>query len=32
MVKKTENKIMLSDNTITGNVYIGAGETQVLFL
>ncbi|MCM1153820.1 MAG: LysR family transcriptional regulator [Roseburia sp.] len=30
LVKKTEDEITLSDETITGNVYIGAGETESL--
>lgn len=30
LVKKTEDEIMLSDNTVTGNVYIGAGETDAV--
>lgn len=30
LVKKTENEIMLSDDTVTGNVYIGAGETDAV--
>lgn len=30
LVKKTEDEIMLSDNTVTGNVYIGAGETDAI--
>lgn len=30
LVKKTEDEIMLSDETVTGNVYIGAGETQTV--
>ena len=28
LVKKTENEIILSDNVIIGDVYIGAGETD----
>lgn len=30
LVKKTEDEIMLSDNTVTGNVYIGSGETDTV--
>lgn len=30
LVKKTEDEIILSDETVTGNVYIGAGETENL--
>lgn len=30
LVKKTESEIQLSDKTITGDVYIGAGETDVI--
>lgn len=30
LVKKTEDEIMLSDNTVTGNVYIGSGETDAV--
>lgn len=30
LVKKTEDEIMLSDDTVTGNVYIGAGETDAV--
>lgn len=30
LVRKTENEIMLSDENITGDVYIGAGETEAL--
>lgn len=30
LVKKTKDEIMFSDETITGNVYIGAGETEAV--
>ncbi len=30
LVRKTENEIMLSDENITGEVYIGAGETEAV--
>ena len=29
LVRKTENEITLSDDTIAGDVYIGAGETRI---
>lgn len=32
LVKKTEDEIMLSDDAVTGNVYIGAGETDAVRL
>ncbi len=30
LVKKTESEISLSDNTVSGDVYIGAGETEIV--
>lgn len=30
LVKKTKDEIMFSDETITGNIYIGAGETEAV--
>ncbi len=30
LVKKTKDEIMFSDETISGNVYIGAGETEAV--
>ncbi|WP_343209675.1 LysR family transcriptional regulator [Anaerolentibacter hominis] len=30
LVKKTENEIQLSDDTAAGDVYIGAGETDII--
>ena len=32
LVKKTENEIMLSEESISGNIYIGAGETDAIRL
>ncbi len=32
LVKKTENEISLSDETISGDIYIGAGETDAIHL
>ncbi len=32
LVKKTENEISLSDETIAGDVYIGSGETDIVRL
>ena len=32
LVKKTENEISLSDETIAGDVYIGAGESDAIRL
>lgn len=32
LVRKTENEITLSDDTIAGDVYIGAGETRIMRL
>lgn len=32
LVRKTENEIILSDETISGDIYIGAGETDVIRL
>ena len=30
LVKKTENEISLSDETILGDIYIGTGETDII--
>lgn len=30
LVKKTEDEIMLSDDSLSGNIYIGAGETDAV--
>lgn len=30
LVRKTEDEIMLLDDTVTGNIYIGAGETDAV--
>ncbi|MCM1272918.1 MAG: LysR family transcriptional regulator [Clostridium sp.] len=30
LVKKTEDEITLSDDTVSGNIYIGAGETDTI--
>ncbi len=30
LVRKTEDEIMFSEETVTGNVYIGAGETKAV--
>lgn len=32
LVKKTESEIMLSENTLAGDIYIGAGETDAVRL
>ncbi len=32
LVKKTEDEITLSDDTVSGNIYIGAGETDTIRL
>ncbi len=32
LVKRTENEIIQSDETITGNVFIGTGETEIVRL